>query len=159
MYIHDLHPWDVTPAEALRLQEALCGQVIRENRLGEVRAVAGVDVAVQGDLARAAVVVLRYPGLALLEIARAERPAAFPLHPRPAGLSRGARRAGGLRVAADRARSLPLRRTRAGPSPPDAGAWVSLRDAERVACRVPGLPTDPFSIDLYPAFCYKWFTR
>jgi deoxyribonuclease V len=81
MYIHNLHSWVVPPAEAICLQETLRGRVIVENRLGEVRAVAGVDVAVQGDLARAAVVVLRYPGLALLEIARAERPVTFPYLP------------------------------------------------------------------------------
>jgi deoxyribonuclease V len=81
MHIHDLHPWDVTPAEALRLQEALCGQVIRENRLGNVRTVAGLDVAVESGVTRAAVVVLTYPGLEVLEIARAERPVTFPYIP------------------------------------------------------------------------------
>jgi len=81
MHIYDLHPWDVTPAEAVRLQEALRTQVIAENRLGEVRAVAGVDVAVESGVTRAAVVVLTYPGLDGLEVVRAERPAAFPYIP------------------------------------------------------------------------------
>jgi deoxyribonuclease V len=81
MHIHDLHPWDVTPAEAMRLQEALAGQVICESRLGQVRTVAGVDVAVQDDVARAAVVVLSYPGLELLEVARAKRRVTFPYIP------------------------------------------------------------------------------
>jgi deoxyribonuclease V len=81
MYIHDLHFWVVSPAEAIRLQEALRGQVIIENRSGEVKTVAGADVAVRDNVARAVVVVLRYPGLDLLEVARAERPVAFPYVP------------------------------------------------------------------------------
>jgi deoxyribonuclease V len=81
MYIHNLHSWDVTPAEAICLQEQLRSAVIVDNRLGDVRTVAGVDVAVWGDVARAAVVVLRYPELELLEVARAERPVTFPYIP------------------------------------------------------------------------------
>jgi len=81
MHIHDLHPWDVSPAEAIRLQEQLRSRVIVENHLGDLRTVAGVDVAVQGDVARAAVVVLRYPELDLLEVARAERLGTFPYVP------------------------------------------------------------------------------
>jgi len=81
VHIYPLHSWDVSHAEAIRLQETLRGQVIVENRLGDVRAVAGVDVAVQGDVARAAVVVLRYPELDPLEVVCAERPVAFPYVP------------------------------------------------------------------------------
>jgi deoxyribonuclease V len=81
MHIHNLHAWDVSPAEAIRLQEMLRSRVIVENRLGEVRTVAGVDVAVHGDIGRAAAVVLRYPELDLLEVARAERPVTFPYIP------------------------------------------------------------------------------
>jgi deoxyribonuclease V len=81
MYIHNLHSWDVTPAEAICLQEQLRSAVIVDNRLGDVRTVAGVDVAVQDDVARAAVVVLSYPGLELLEVARAKRRVTFPYIP------------------------------------------------------------------------------
>jgi deoxyribonuclease V len=81
MYIHDLHPWDVSPAEAIRLQEALRSQVILENRLGDVKTVAGVDVGVRGDVARAAVVVLRYPELDVLDVARMDRRVTFPYIP------------------------------------------------------------------------------
>jgi deoxyribonuclease V len=81
MHIRLLHPWDVTPDEAIRLQETLRGQVIIENRLAEVRTVAGADVSVHGDVARAAVVVLSYPELELVEVARAERPVALPYIP------------------------------------------------------------------------------
>lgn len=81
MHIRHLDPWDGTPAEAVRLQERLRSQVIVENRPGEVRTVAGVDVAVASGVARAAVVVLSCPELELLEIARAERPVTFPYIP------------------------------------------------------------------------------
>ncbi len=81
MQIRKLHRWDVSPDEAVRLQEALRRQVVAENCLGEVTAVAGVDVSVRGEVARAAVVVLRFPDLALMEVARAEAPASFPYIP------------------------------------------------------------------------------
>jgi deoxyribonuclease V len=81
MQIHHLHPWDVTPTEAIHLQEALSGKVVCENRLDDVRTVAGADVGVKGDIASAAVVVLRYPVLDVLEIAGAQRPATFPYIP------------------------------------------------------------------------------
>lgn len=81
MRISKLHAWDVSPAEAIRLQEALRHQAVVENRLGEVATVAGVDVSVLGEVARAAVVVLRYSDLAVLEVALAEVPVTFPYVP------------------------------------------------------------------------------
>lgn len=78
MDIHALHRWDISPAEAIRLQEALRRRVVVENCVGEVAAIAGVDVSVQGEVARAAVVVLRYSDLAVLEVALAEVPVTFP---------------------------------------------------------------------------------
>ena len=69
-----LHAWDVTTAEAIAIQQDLRNQVVRQNALGEVRLVAGVDVG--GDraagIAHAAVVVLSYPELEILETAQAE---------------------------------------------------------------------------------------
>jgi len=81
MDIHALHDWDVSPAEALRLQEELRGRLVRENGLGKVATVAGADVSVRGELARAAVVVLSYPDLVVLEVATAVAPATFPYIP------------------------------------------------------------------------------
>jgi deoxyribonuclease V len=81
MKIRQLHDWDLSPAEAIRFQEALRKQVVRENHLGDVRTVAGVDVSVRGDRARAAVVVLSFPELAPLETAMAEMPVAYPYVP------------------------------------------------------------------------------
>ncbi len=81
MDVRALHGWDVSAAEAIRLQEQLRGRLIRENCLGQVATVAGVDVCVRDELARAAVVVLRYPDLAVVEVATAVAPATFPYIP------------------------------------------------------------------------------
>jgi len=81
MNARPLHPWDVSPAEAVHIQEQLRGQAIAEGRPAGPRTVAGVDVGVKGERARAAVVVLSYPALAVLEIALAEAPVTFPYIP------------------------------------------------------------------------------
>lgn len=77
------HRWNVTPRQARRLQEKLSGRVERQDRLADVRRVGGTDLgfADGGKTARAAVVVLDYPSLELVEWAVAERPATFPYVP------------------------------------------------------------------------------
>jgi len=79
----DLHPWDVTPEEAIAIQQRLHSQVIREDRLDPPRTVAGVDVGFEQDgaITRAAVAVLRYPALELVETALARQPTRFPYVP------------------------------------------------------------------------------
>lgn len=81
MKIALLHDWDVSPAEAMRLQESLRQRIVMENLVGGVQTIAGVDVGIKGDKAKAAVVVLRYPDLSLLEAALAEQPVTFPYIP------------------------------------------------------------------------------
>lgn len=75
--------WNLSPAEAVALQRALAPQVVREDRLGEVRRVAGIDVGFEagGSVTRAAVAVLDFPSLALAEQAVARRPTTFPYVP------------------------------------------------------------------------------
>jgi deoxyribonuclease V len=77
------HDWDVTPAAARALQDALRGRVVLRDQLGEVRCVAGVDVGFEQDnaITRAAVVLLSFPELELLEYAIARRPTSFPYVP------------------------------------------------------------------------------
>lgn len=77
------HPWDVTPREAQEIQKCLAPQVVRENRLGEVAHVAGIDVGFEenGAVTRAAAAVLGFPDLTLVESAIARRPTAFPYVP------------------------------------------------------------------------------
>ncbi|MFQ6059382.1 MAG: deoxyribonuclease V, partial [Anaerolineae bacterium] len=75
------HPWNVSPEEAMAIQEALRGKVSTERDFEEVHTVAGVDVGFKGDLARAAVVVLSYPGLEPLDQSVAEVRCQFPYIP------------------------------------------------------------------------------
>lgn len=81
--IRDLHPWTVAPDEAIRLQLRLASQVITDQPLplDAIRWVAGVDVNVKDEVSRAAVVVLRYPELDVIETVTAERPTTFPYIP------------------------------------------------------------------------------
>ncbi len=77
------HPWNLSPAEAMAVQRELRARVILADRLGPVRRVAGVDVGFEADgaVTRAAVAVLGYPQLELLETALARRPTEFPYVP------------------------------------------------------------------------------
>lgn len=77
------HPWDVTPAEAIAIQNRLREQVITEDDFGAIRLVAGVDVGFEDDGAttRAAVVVLNFPALTVQAAALSRRPTSFPYIP------------------------------------------------------------------------------
>lgn len=83
MKARSLHGWDLAPKEAIALQTALRGRVVREDRIGAVRRVAGVDVGFEQDgrVTRAAVAVLEYPGLALVEQVVARVATTFPYVP------------------------------------------------------------------------------
>lgn len=76
-----MHEWPTTLEEAEAIQQQLRTQAITRDELGDVRTVAGVDAGYEGDLARAAVVVLAYPSLEPLDYAVARRPALFPYIP------------------------------------------------------------------------------
>jgi deoxyribonuclease V len=77
------HLWDLSVQEAKGLQPGLAEHVIPETTFdpGEVHTVAGVDVGFRGDIARAAVVVLSFPGLEPVEVARGEAELTFPYVP------------------------------------------------------------------------------
>jgi deoxyribonuclease V len=83
MKLRDLHPWDVSPKEAIAIQQRLAAEVEREGEPNDVRRIAGVDISV--DRARGvgtgAVVVLSYPGLEVAEVAVEEAPLTFPYVP------------------------------------------------------------------------------
>lgn len=83
MKIHLNHPWPQTAEEATAIQQQLKSQVVTEDRLGEVRYIAGVDVGFEDSYAitRAAVVVLSFPELQPVEEAIARRPTTFPYIP------------------------------------------------------------------------------
>lgn len=76
------HRWDLTPKEAVRLQQELRSKVIAEDCLSEVRLVAGLDAGFDDkNTARAAVAVLSFPQLELVEQAIARVPVTFPYVP------------------------------------------------------------------------------
>ncbi len=78
-----LHRWDVTPRQAIVIQERLRSLVIDHDRFGPVRHVAGIDVGIgnAGRTTRAAIAVLSMPERVLIESVVVERPAGFPYLP------------------------------------------------------------------------------
>lgn len=78
-----IHSWPTDVASAREVQETLRSQVIREDALGTVRYVAGVDVGFEdgGRTTRAAVAVLEFPRLALHDQAISRSSTRFPYVP------------------------------------------------------------------------------
>lgn len=83
MEINLTHPWVKTVAEAKTIQEQLRHKVIASDCLAEVKYVAGVDIGFENNykISKAAVAVLTYPELELIETAIARIPTAFPYVP------------------------------------------------------------------------------
>ncbi|MBI3536804.1 MAG: deoxyribonuclease V [Chloroflexi bacterium] len=84
MEIPPTHRWDISPTEAIQLQRDLSARVSERDELGAIQSVAGVDVGLEGEknsIARAAIVVLTFPDLALVESAMARRAVTFPYIP------------------------------------------------------------------------------
>lgn len=81
--MENIHPWDVTPAQARAIQERLREQLIRRDDFAQIETVAGLDIGFEdgGKITRAAVVRLRLPRLELLERALARCPTSFPYIP------------------------------------------------------------------------------
>lgn len=77
------HRWDLGLAEARDVQERLRHKVVIEDRLGTVRSIAGIDVGFEqdGSVTRAAVVVLDFPSLQIIEQVIARRATRFPYVP------------------------------------------------------------------------------
>jgi len=75
--------WNVTPQEAMRLQESLRERVELEDRFGALRHVAGADLAFDPatEVAFAGVIVYRFPGLEEVERRTARRKLRFPYVP------------------------------------------------------------------------------
>ena len=75
------HRWDVSPSEAKEIQQGLRSRVSTEKTFSQVNTVAGVDLAIKDEVARAAIVVLSYPELTPLDYSLAELPVEFPYIP------------------------------------------------------------------------------
>lgn len=76
-----LHNWNLTPEEAARVQKDLRERLILTWDDRPISSVAGVDISIKTETARAAIVVLRYPGLEPLEAVTADVPLLFPYIP------------------------------------------------------------------------------
>jgi deoxyribonuclease V len=77
-----MHAWDVTEAEAIAIQQQLRGQVQRSGtiRAEDVRTVAGIDASYK-DIGQAAIVVLSFPDMTVVEQVTATRASVFPYVP------------------------------------------------------------------------------
>ena len=76
-----LHPWDLSPKEAARLQTELRSRLVLAWNNRPVTAIGSVDVSIQTESTRAAVVVFRFPELTPLETVTADTPLIFPYIP------------------------------------------------------------------------------
>ncbi|MCL4248685.1 MAG: deoxyribonuclease V [Anaerolineae bacterium] len=83
MHLDKLHNWNLTPGEAIALQKQLAQQLIDDHPLdlAAIRLVAGVDVSVKDNVSQAAVVVLSFPELQVIETVTARQPTPFPYIP------------------------------------------------------------------------------
>ncbi len=83
MKVERLHDWQLNINQALDIQRRLQTRVSRSGRVISPRFIAGVDIAVgkAGGMAQAAVIVLSYPELRLVETAVAQGELDFPYIP------------------------------------------------------------------------------
>jgi deoxyribonuclease V len=79
--VKNLHAWNLDHGRAVAIQEALRTRIVLAWDHRQVATVAGLDVHFEGERARAAIVVLSYPTLDLVEEATASAPVEFPYIP------------------------------------------------------------------------------
>jgi len=81
--VERLHSWEVSTAQALDIQQRLAAQVSKSNEVAIPRFIGGVDISVEKvrGIATAAVVVLQYPELVLVETQVAQGRLGFPYVP------------------------------------------------------------------------------
>src|SRR5687768_15995350 len=76
-----LHNWNLTPQEAMRVQADMRDRLVLRWDGRPVSTIGGVDVSIQTESTRAAIVILRYPELKPIEAVLAEAPLVFPYIP------------------------------------------------------------------------------
>src|SRR4051812_41086665 len=83
MRYRELHRWDLTPAEAIRLQFELSHELCFTALPEDARLIAGADISYErfSDLAHAAFVVLELPSLRIVDRAGAKATMKFPYVP------------------------------------------------------------------------------
>jgi deoxyribonuclease V len=77
----NLHPWDLSPSEAAQIQKDLRKRLVLTWDQRSVATIGGVDVSIKPEIARAAIVVIRFPDLIPLEAVTADAPLFFPYIP------------------------------------------------------------------------------
>ncbi|MCX5834030.1 MAG: endonuclease V, partial [Deltaproteobacteria bacterium] len=85
MKVRHLHPWDVTPREAVKIQGALRGKLRLGERVfsGHLRYIGGADISYTrgDDRFFAAVIILEWPSLRMIEEATHAEKVTFPYVP------------------------------------------------------------------------------
>lgn len=83
MQLQYQHAWNVTPKQAKEIQEQLKDRVILEDQFESIKYVAGVDVGFENNntITRAAIAVLNFSDLVLIEHRIARLPTRFPYIP------------------------------------------------------------------------------
>jgi deoxyribonuclease V len=76
----NLHPWEVSPEEAVQIQKELARRIVLEDFPARIETVAGVDVSFSpgGEEAYGAVIILKFPDLLPIERVRIKAPLKFP---------------------------------------------------------------------------------
>jgi deoxyribonuclease V len=77
----NLHSWDLSPEEAIRVQNTMRERLVLKWDGQPVHTIGGVDISIKTDATRAAIVVIRYPDLTPLEAVTADAPLVFPYVP------------------------------------------------------------------------------
>jgi len=78
------HAWDLSPKDAIQLQESLSARVTSAPLVDEsIRFVAGIDVGFprRSDVAQAAIVMMQYPSMELVDQGLSELPVSMPYIP------------------------------------------------------------------------------
>jgi deoxyribonuclease V len=82
MNYRNLHRWDVSPKEAIRIQSDVAGRIVlKPFRIKDIKHIAGVDVSVKGEMSKAAIVVLSYPAFEPVETLSFTMKTVFPYVP------------------------------------------------------------------------------
>lgn len=81
MKVNRLHPWDIPVEEAMRIQRELSGRIVEWDDFDKIERIGGVDISFRGGVAKAAVVVMSFPELEVLDYAVEEMPVTFPYIP------------------------------------------------------------------------------
>ena len=81
LMIAKLHSWNLTPEEAIGVQKEFRERLVLTWDGRPITTIAGVDVSIKTEAARAAIVVLNYPELVPIEAAVEDAPLVFPYIP------------------------------------------------------------------------------